>query len=58
MSHDSEQLHEDWRKLACLVLAEKDDEKQQEWVKQLVISYQKEMLRQEELPPSANHWVN
>jgi hypothetical protein len=41
----SDELHEYWRKLARLILEEPDAEKQNEWVEQLVLSYQKERLR-------------
>jgi hypothetical protein len=55
MSHDAAPLHEHWRKLARLILEEKDNEKQLEWMNQLVMSHQQEMLRQEEILRTANH---
>ena len=53
MSPDRAPLHEYWQKLARLIIHETDAEKKQEWVDQLVISYQKEKLRLE-----SHTWVN
>ena len=53
MSPDRAPLHEYWQKLARLIIDETDAEKKQEWVDQLVISYQEEKLRLE-----SHTWVN
>jgi len=53
MSPDGAPLHEYWQKLARLIIHETDAEKKQEWVDQLVISYQEEKLRLE-----SHTWVN
>lgn len=45
MANDLSPLHERWRELARLIVSEQDEEKQQEWLNLLVLSYKIEMLR-------------
>jgi Trp operon repressor len=39
MANDLSPLHERWRELARLIVSEQDEEKQQEWLNLLVLSY-------------------